>query len=125
MKLQELLKEAAGPEGELSAYAPYDQSEQSPGNLDYATSDMAIQELMKIADDPMGYFSQAGDRPNPQKAEMIGRMVADTDDNTLELIANSPMVKNAIESNYDDQNDASFIDIDTMLQVAQKVFARE
>ena len=124
MKLYELLKEA-GAEGELTSYAPYDQSEQSPGNLDYATSDAAIQELMKIAEDPQGYFSQGGQQTNPQKAEMIGRMVADADDRTLELIANSPMVKRAIEDNYDAESDAAFIDIDTMLQVAQKVFARE
>lgn len=123
MKLNEILNEAG--DTELTSYAPYDQSEQSPGNLDYATSDMAAQELMKIAEDPMGYFSQRGERPNPQKAEMIGRMVADADDRTLDLIANSPMVRSAVENNYNDEADASFIDVDTMLQVAQKVFARE
>ncbi len=120
MKLNELLREDAYDDAVSG-----EESQHASGNLGYALSDMADQELMKIADDPVGYFSQNGEQANPQKAEMIGRMLQDTDDRTLSLIANSPMVQRAIESNYNQEADASFIDIDTMLEIAQKVFARE
>jgi len=118
MKVRELL------EDEYDDATLDDQSQHAPGNLDYATSDMATRELMQIAEDPVGYFSQSGEQVNPQKAEMIGRMVADADDQTLELISQSPMVKRAIESNYNQETDSSFLDIDSMLEIAQKVFAR-
>lgn len=120
MKVHEILKE----DSVADALVDEPGSEHHAGNLGYALTDMADQELMKIEQDPVGYFSQSGKQVNPQKAEMIGQMLVDADDRTRELIANSPMVKNAIESNYNQEGDASYIDIDTMLTVAQKVFPR-
>ena len=124
MKLHELLKEA-GPEGELTSYAPYDQSEQSPGNLDYATGDEAERAFYDIAEDPERYFARVqGGRVSPEQAQMIKQVLSTADDKTFELIGQSPMVQRAIEDNYAAGIDQSYIPLEVVMQVIQKLQAR-
>jgi len=121
MKIHEILKEDEM-DGEFSGHDP--ESKHSSGNLDFALGDMAGREFMAIEQDPQGYYAQRGERLAPEQAQQISQTLASVDDNTLDLMTKSKIIQRAIEANYDDANDSSFIDLNSMMEVLGKVQAR-
>jgi len=118
MKLRELL------EDKFDDATDDSQSPHAQGNLGMALGDMAMQEFMKIEQDPEGYYSQHGERLAPEQAQQLAQTLASVDDKTFDLMGNSPMVQRAIEANYDSQSDSSYIDLNTMMEILGKVQAR-
>jgi len=118
MKLNELLENAYDDAADDSM------SPHAKGNLSMALGDMAMQEFMKMEQDPAGYFEQRGERIAPEQAQQIAQTLSSVDDKTFDLMGNSPMVQRAIEANYDNESDSSFIDLATMTDILSKVQAR-
>ncbi len=122
MKIHELLKEDEYDDEVAMGDNP--ESPHAAGNLDFALSDMAGREFMAIEQDPAGYYAQHGEQVAPEQAQQIAQTLASVDDKTLDLMAKSKIIQRAIEANYDDQSDSSFIDLNSMMEVLGKVQAR-
>jgi hypothetical protein len=89
-----------------------------------ALSDVAMQELQKIEDDPIEYFARSGAELPSEQAMDIQQTLSAVDDKTFDLMANSPFVIQSLEDNYDDTTGEAFIDLDSLMQVLQRVKAR-
>jgi hypothetical protein len=98
-------------------------SPHAAGNLDYALGDEAMKAFMQIEKDPMGYYRHFGEDA-ARYANKIAATIANVDDQTLDLMAKSPMVQRAIEDNFNPDGDIQHIPLDVMMQIVQKVEAR-
>lgn len=90
-----------------------------------ALSDVAMQELQKLEDNPMEYFAQHGVQVPPEQAQQFGQMLASVDDRTYDLIASSRAIVSSIEQNYNEEMDSSFISPEALQEVMAKVQARQ
>ena len=89
-----------------------------------ALSDVAMQELQKIEDDPVDYFGRVGTNISTEQAMDIQQTISAVDDKTFDLMANSPYIIQSLEDNYNDDTGEAFIDLDSLSQVLQRVKAR-
>ena len=120
MKVHEILKEDEFDDAEAGPG-----SEHAAGNLDFALSDMAIREFMKIEQDPVQYYkNRDGQGLSPDIAQGIAQTLSAVDDKTLELMGNSNMVQQAVEANYDSESDSSFIPLNVLMDVVGRVQER-
>jgi len=119
MKLNELL------ENQFDDATDDNMSPHAKGNLEFALSDEAERAFYDIAEDPERYFARVeGGQISPEQAQEIKQVLSTIDDRTFELIGKSPMVQRAIEDNYAAGIDQSYIPVDVVMQVLQKVKAR-
>jgi len=124
MKIHEILREEEDDYASSGDFAHNPESPHAADNLASALIDMGMQEFMKIEDDPAQYFAQRGERISPQQAQQISQALGSVDDKTFDLMGKSKMVQRAIESNYDSEQDASYLPLDVVMQIIQKVQAR-
>ena len=108
MKIQELLVEV----------------DQDALDMRNALSDVAMQELQKIEDDPTHYFMQTGDQLSQEQAMDIQQTMGAIDDKTFDLIANSPYIIRSLEDNYNDETGESFISLQALAGVLERAKAR-
>lgn len=88
-----------------------------------AFSDMAAQELVSIEENPQEYFGSHGEEVSPEQAQQISQTLASVDDRTFDLISQSRIVVGALEANSMGDGQ-SYIDLNSMMEVLQKVQAR-
>lgn len=98
--------------------------DQHMADMRNALSDVAMQELQKIEDDPVNYFGRVGDNVSTEQAMDIQQTISSVDDKTFDLMANSPYIIQSLEDNYDDATGEAFIDLKSLMQVLQRVKAR-